>query len=81
MSNNTDINKKRIAKNIIFLYLKVIINMFLSLFTTRIILKELGFSDYGIYGIVAGSIAMLATLNCFSSSNTTLYELRKRKER
>ncbi len=73
MSNNTDINKKRIAKNIIFLYLKVIINMFLSLFTTRIILKELGFSDYGIYGIVAGSIAMLATLNFALAQATQRY--------
>lgn len=62
MTNNK-INKKRIAKNIIFLYAKVIVNMGLSLFTTRIILRELGTSDYGIYGVVAGSIAMLATLN------------------
>lgn len=63
MKYSGNINKRRITKNIIFLYAKVIINMVLGVFTTRIILRELGTSDYGIYGIVAGAVAMLATLN------------------
>lgn len=47
--------------------------MVLSLFTTRIILRELGVSDYGIYGIVAGSISMLATLNFALAQATQRY--------
>ncbi|WP_367997887.1 lipopolysaccharide biosynthesis protein [Phocaeicola coprophilus] len=73
MISNGSINKKRIAKNIVFLYIKVVINMILSLFTTRIILRELGVSDYGIYGIVAGTIAMFATLNFALAQATQRY--------
>lgn len=66
----SDINKKRIAKNIVFLYAKVIVNMLLSLFTTRIVLNSLGASDYGIYGVVAGAVAMLGTLNSAMAQTT-----------
>ena len=60
MSNQTSENNKRIAKNTLFLYLRMFIMMAISLFTSRIILSTLGVSDYGIYNVVGGVVAMLA---------------------
>lgn len=53
----------RILKNTAFLYMKMGITMFISLYTTRLILNALGASDFGIFNIVGGAIAMLGFLN------------------
>ena len=53
-------NKSRIVINTIAQYTKTIINMILSLYSTRLVLQILGVEDYGIYNIVAGVIAMLS---------------------
>lgn len=52
-------NNRRIAKNTLFLYFRMILTMLVSLYTSRIVLKSLGVSDYGIYNVVAGVITML----------------------
>lgn len=52
-------NNRRIAKNTLFLYFRMILTMLVSLYTSRIVLKSLGISDYGIYNVVAGVITML----------------------
>lgn len=57
------VNKKTIAKNTIMLYIRMIIVMATTLFTTRIVLKNLGVEDYGIYNVVAGVVYMFAFLN------------------
>ena len=54
---------KSVAKNTIYLNIKAAVTTIVSLFTTRIVLNALGASDFGVYGTVAGSIAMLAMLN------------------
>ena len=41
-------------------YTRTIINVCLSLYSTRLILSALGQSDYGIYSVVAGVIAMMS---------------------
>ena len=46
---NTSANNKRIAKNTIALYFRMIITMIVGLFTSRVILDSLGVQDYGIY--------------------------------
>lgn len=60
-------NSKRLAKNTIFLYLRMFVSMVISLFTSRIILENLGISNYGIYNVIGGLIGMFglltATLN------------------
>lgn len=56
-------NKKRIAKNTVMLYFRMILVMATTLFTTRIVLKNLGVEDYGIYNVVAGIVSMFAFLN------------------
>ena len=53
-------NKTRILVNTLAQYTKTIINMVLSLYSTRLVLRVLGVEDYGIYNLVAGIIAMLS---------------------
>ena len=61
--NNFQLNKKRIALNTFFLYAKTFTTMIISLFSTRLVLEALGKMDFGIYGTVAGAIAMMEALN------------------
>lgn len=61
MSNST--KNKRIAKNTIFLYIRQIFVLLVSLYTTRVVLNVLGVEDYGIYNVVAGFVSMLTFLN------------------
>lgn len=60
----------RIMKNTGWLYAKMGITMFISLYTTRLILNGLGASDFGIYNLVGGAIAMLSFLNAALAATT-----------
>ena len=60
----------RIIKNTGFLYAKMGITMFISLYTTRLILNSLGASDFGIFNIVGGAIAMLGFINAAMAAAT-----------
>lgn len=80
MSSNISSNNKRIAKNTIVLYMRTILTLLVSLYTSRIILNGLGVEDYGIYCVVAGFISMLAILSGSLSSSISrfiTYELGK----
>lgn len=63
-------NTKRVAKNTIFLYARMAITVFISLYVTRLLLGNLGTEDFGIYNLVAGMVAMLVFLNSAMSSAT-----------
>ena len=56
-------NNKRIAKNTLLLYFRTLCVMAISLYTSRVILDVLGVSDYGIYNVVSGTVAMLAVIS------------------
>ncbi len=58
----------RIARNTIYLYIRTGVVMFVSLFSTRIVLQALGVEGVGIYNVVAGIVAIMAF---FQSSLTT----------
>ena len=60
----------RVIKNTGILYAKMGITVFISLYTTRLILNSLGANDYGVFNIVGGSIAMLGFLNASMASAT-----------
>lgn len=60
----------RVLKNSGYLYMQMLYAMFVSLFSTRLILNGLGASDFGIYTIVGGAIGMLGFLNGAMSSAT-----------
>lgn len=55
--------KNRVIKNTVFLYAKMGITVFISLYTTRLILESLGASDFGVFNIIGGAIVMLGFLN------------------
>ena len=69
----TQADKKRIAKNTLFLYMRMLIIMAVSLFTQRVVLDKLGASDYGIYAAVGGVVAMLGFLNGTLSTGTSRF--------
>lgn len=58
-----NINSKRIAKNTLYLYLRMLLVMFVSLFTVRIVLNALGAEDYGISNVVGGFVTLFAFLS------------------
>lgn len=60
---NSFVNKKRIVLNTFSLYVKTFVTMIISLYSTRLVLGALGKMDFGIYGTVAGAIAMMEALN------------------
>ena len=51
-------NNKRIAKNTLMLYFRMFITMAVSLYTSRIVLELLGVTNYGVYNVVGGIVAM-----------------------
>lgn len=55
MSNNITL-----AKNTFFLFFRMIVVMGVSLYTSRIVLRELGTSDFGLYNVVGGVVTMFA---------------------
>ena len=62
MSNNV-VNNRRIAKNTIILYARTLFVMFVSLFTSRIILEALGIENYGISNVVGGLVGMFSVIS------------------
>lgn len=60
--SNTD-NNKRIAKNTLFLYIRMFLMMAVTLYTSRVILQTLGVEDFGIYNVVAGIVVLFSFLN------------------
>ena len=55
--SDTVTNSKRIAKNTLMLYIRMLFLMGVNLYTSRVILQALGVEDYGVYNAVAGFIA------------------------
>lgn len=53
----------RVVKNTGFLYIRMAITLFVSLYSTRLILASLGEVDFGIFSVIGGSIAMMGFLN------------------
>lgn len=56
-------NNKRIAKNTLLLYGRMLLMMAINLYTSRVILKALGVDDYGIYNVVGGVVSMFSILS------------------
>lgn len=67
------VNNKRIAKNTFFLYLRTLITLVISLYTSRVILSVLGVEDYGIYSVVGGVVAMFSAISGALSSAISRY--------
>ena len=72
-TENSISNNKRIAKNTIFLSIRMLFSMAVSLYTTRAILEILGVTDFGIYNVVGGVIVFLGFLNQTMSTTTARF--------
>lgn len=57
MSHTSD-NNKRIAKNTLLLYFRMLFMMVVSPYTSRVILNALGVEDFGIYNVACGVMAI-----------------------
>lgn len=66
-------NFKRVAKNTLLLYVRMLVTMGVGLFTSRIVLNVLGVDDYGLYNVVGGIVVLLAFLNSAMSMATQRY--------
>lgn len=72
MTNTSD-NNKRIAKNTLLLYFRMLFMMAVSLYTSRIVLNALGVEDFGIYNVVGGVVTMFSMLSGSLSSAITRF--------
>ena len=63
----------RIAKNTIILYIRMIVMIFIGLFTSRVILNTLGVENYGIYNVVGGIVAMFGIITSSLSSSISRF--------
>ena len=61
---------KRIAKNAVLLYIRMVVTLIITLFTSRIVLKSLGFDDFGLYNVIGGVVTLFAFLRSSMSSST-----------
>lgn len=66
-------NNKTIAKNTIFLYLRMVFTMLISLYTSRVTLNILGVDNYGIYQAVGGIVGFLSFINSALSTGTSRF--------
>ena len=73
MMQNNAANNKRIAKNTLLLYVRLLFTMAIGLFTSRIILNVLGIDDYGVYNVVAGVVTMFSLLTGSLSAAISRY--------
>lgn len=60
----------KIAKNTMMLYFRMLLNMIVSFYTSRIVLDALGIDDFGIYNVVGGIVVLFTFLNTAMSSAT-----------
>lgn len=70
---DTSQNNKRIAKNTLLLYVRMLFMLVINLYTSRVILNTLGVVDYGINNVVGGVIAMLGFLTGSLGSASSRY--------
>lgn len=70
LSSTSSENNKRIARNTLMLYFRMILTMLVSLYTSRVILNTLGIEDFGIQNVVGGVISMFAFFNSAMTSAT-----------
>lgn len=76
-------DNKRLAKNTVMLYIRMLCMMVVSLYTSRVVLAALGVEDYGIYNVVGGIVVVLSFLNSSMAGATQRFlniEIGKRDE-
>lgn len=72
MSNIAE-NNRRIAKNTLYLYGRMLFSLVVSLFTARIVFNALGVHDYGVLNVVGGFVGLLTYLNMLLQQGTSRF--------
>ena len=67
------LNNKKILKNSAIVYIRLIVTMLINLYTSRIVLEQLGVTDFGTYNIVAGITALFSSIKTLFSSAIQRY--------
>lgn len=70
---NASTNNKRIARNTMLLYFRMLLTMSVSLYTSRVVLNILGVEDFGIYNVVGGVVGMFGFINSAMATGTQRY--------
>ncbi len=73
MDKTSTENNKRIAKNTLMLYVRMIVRIGVSLYTVRIVLDTLGSVDYGLFNVIAGIVTMFSFLSNTMASASQRY--------
>ncbi|MDO4319836.1 MAG: hypothetical protein Q4C34_04600 [Bacteroidales bacterium] len=66
-------HKKTIARNTAFLYVRMLVVMAVTFYTSRVVLNALGETDYGIYDVVGGVVTLLSFVNGSLSASTSRF--------
>lgn len=69
----TQVDNKKIAKNTLYMYLRMLVTMVVSLYTTRIVFHALGVDNYGIYNVVGSIIVFFSFINTGLTTATRRY--------
>lgn len=70
---DTQANNRRIARNTLMLYLRMLLTVAVGIYTSRVVLNTLGVEDYGIYNVVGGVVAMMGFLNASLAGATSRF--------
>lgn len=61
-------DNRRIAKNTLMLYIRALVVILVGMYTSRVVLRELGETDFGIYNVVGGVVVLFSFVNSAISS-------------
>ena len=70
---SNEINRRKIFKNTVMLYVRLLFSTIISLYTSRVVLNQLGVNDYGIYSLVGGIVLIFSFLNASMSAATSRF--------
>ena len=61
--------ESNITRNALMLYVRMLVTIFIGLYTSRVVLEQLGINDFGIYGVVGSIIALTEFVNSALNSS------------
>lgn len=64
---------RKIAKNTLYMYIRMILVMAVTIYTSRVVLDKLGVDDFGLYNAVASVVAVINFLNLTLSTSTSRF--------
>lgn len=66
-------DNKRVAKNTVYMYIRMAFSMLVGLYTSRVVLQILGVEDFGLYNVIGGIISLFTVLNAALINTTSRF--------